>query len=86
MLLEQSAVLLVIALPQYPSARTPTTAKRGYNRFGQLIFSTRVPTDGWDGWYKGQQAETGTYVWQLSYIHPVTKLPVYEKGTSILIR
>lgn len=59
---------------------------RVYNRFGQLIFATRIPTDGWDGWYKGQQAEAGTYVWQLSYIHPVTGLPVYEKGTSILIR
>jgi gliding motility-associated-like protein len=59
---------------------------RVYNRFGQLIFSTRIPTDGWDGLYKGQRAEAGTYVWQLSYVHPVTGLPVFEKGTSILIR
>ena len=59
---------------------------RVYNRFGQLIFTTRVPTDGWDGRFKGQEADPGTYVWQLSYIHPVTGLKVFEKGTSILIR
>jgi len=59
---------------------------RVYNRFGQLLFSTSNPVSGWDGFYKGAPAQTGTYVWQLSYVHPVTKLPVYEKGTSILIR
>lgn len=59
---------------------------RVYNRFGQMMFATRVPTDGWDGRFKGVPADAGTYVWQLSYIHPVTGLHVYEKGTSILIR
>lgn len=59
---------------------------RVYNRFGQLLFATRVPTAGWDGTIKGVPADAGTYVWQLSYIHPVTNLRVYEKGTSILIR
>lgn len=59
---------------------------RVYNRFGQMMFATRVPTDGWDGRLKGVPADAGTYVWQLSYIHPVTGLHVYEKGTSILIR
>lgn len=59
---------------------------RVYNRFGQMMFATRVPTEGWDGRFKGQEADPGTYVWQVSYIHPVTGLHVYEKGTSILIR
>lgn len=59
---------------------------RVYNRFGQLLFATRVPTAGWDGTIKGVPADAGTYVWQLSYIHPVTNLQVFEKGTSILIR
>ncbi|RYY70809.1 MAG: T9SS type B sorting domain-containing protein, partial [Chitinophagaceae bacterium] len=59
---------------------------RVYNRFGQLLFATRVPTAGWDGRIKGQEADAGTYVWQLSYKHPVTGLQVFEKGTSILIR
>lgn len=57
-----------------------------YNRFGQLMFFTRDPLAGWDGVYRGNPQDSGTYVWQLSYIDPVSKKPVYEKGTSILIR
>ncbi len=57
-----------------------------YNRFGELLFATRVPTDGWDGRIKGIPADAGTYVWQLSFIHPVTNQRVFEKGTTILIR
>ncbi|MFT3911950.1 MAG: PKD domain-containing protein [Ferruginibacter sp.] len=59
---------------------------RVYNRFGQLIFSTHNPLHGWDGTFKGNPVDAGTYVWQLSYIHPVSKKQVFEKGTSILIR
>lgn len=59
---------------------------RVYNRFGQQVFFTNNPLEGWDGNFKGSPADTGTYVWQLSYIDPVSKKPVYEKGTSILIR
>ncbi|MFT3982078.1 MAG: PKD domain-containing protein [Ferruginibacter sp.] len=57
-----------------------------YNRYGQLVFATSIPTEGWDGRYKGNPVDTGTYVWVLSYIHPVTGQKVFEKGTSILIR
>lgn len=59
---------------------------RVYNRFGQLLFATRIPTAGWDGTIKGVPADMGTYVWQLSYIHPVTNQRVFEKGASTLIR
>ena len=57
-----------------------------YNRLGQMIFSSTVPTEGWDGTYKGVQLETGTYVWQLRYNDAVTGRLVVEKGTSILLR
>jgi gliding motility-associated-like protein len=57
-----------------------------YNRLGQLIYSTTIPTEGWDGIYKGVQAETGTYVWQLRYNDPATGKAVFTKGTSILLR
>ena len=57
-----------------------------YNRNGQLLYSTTVPTEGWDGNYKGVKAETGTYVWQLRYIDPWTGKLVFTKGTSILLR
>jgi gliding motility-associated-like protein len=57
-----------------------------YNRTGELIFTTQNPLQGWDGNYKGQPADPGTYVWELSYINPWTGKAVYEKGTSILIK
>jgi gliding motility-associated-like protein len=57
-----------------------------FNRVGELIFTTQNPLQGWDGNYKGQPADPGTYVWELSYINPWTKKAVYEKGNSILIK
>ena len=57
-----------------------------YNRYGQKIFETNNIATGWDGNFKGNPAETGTYVWSLSYIDPWTGKEVSTKGTSILIR
>lgn len=34
-----------------------------YNRWGQLIFETKNPDEGWDGTQKGKLVESGTYVW-----------------------
>ena len=57
-----------------------------YNRLGQLLFTTNIPVEGWDGYIKGNKAETGTYVWMLSYTDPWTGNQVKAKGTSILLR
>jgi gliding motility-associated-like protein len=57
-----------------------------FNRNGQLVFSTTNPLQGWDGRFKGNPQETGTYVWVLSYIDPWNGKYVKEKGSSILIR
>lgn len=57
-----------------------------FNRFGQLVFSTNNPLEGWNGLFKGNPEATGTFVWTLSYIDPWTGKAVKEKGTSILIR
>ena len=57
-----------------------------FNRLGQLLFTTNNPLEGWDGRFKGNPAETGTYVWILSYIDPWNGKAVKEKGTSILLR
>ncbi len=34
-----------------------------YNRWGQLIFESEDPTEGWDGTHKGELVPFGTYVW-----------------------
>lgn len=57
-----------------------------FNRLGETMFKTNNPLEGWDGTYKGNPMETGTYVWQLRYIDPWSGKDVFEKGTSILIR
>ncbi len=57
-----------------------------YNRFGQRIFHTRDWMNKWDGNYKGQAADPGTYVWVLTYTNTDTNQQVKQKGTAILIR
>ncbi len=57
-----------------------------FNRFGQVIFSTRDWTQKWDGTFKGQGADPGTYVWILQYTHVDTGNRVEQKGSTILLR
>ncbi len=57
-----------------------------YNRFGQRIFFTRNWTNKWDGRFKGQPADPGTYVWILNFINTDTNLKIDQKGTTVLIR
>ncbi len=59
---------------------------RVYNRFGQLLFETRDWTNKWDGKFRGQGADPGTYVWVLQYTNSDTGNRVEQKGTTILIR
>lgn len=57
-----------------------------FNRVGQMVFATNDPLEGWNGIFKGNPAEAGTYVWMLSYIDPWNGNYVNEKGSSILLR
>ncbi|RYY64666.1 MAG: T9SS type B sorting domain-containing protein, partial [Chitinophagaceae bacterium] len=57
-----------------------------YNRFGQRLFFTRNWLEKWDGSFKGQGADPGTYVWVLQYTHVDTNQKVEQKGSVILIR
>ena len=57
-----------------------------YNRFGQRLFHTKDWTNKWDGTFKGQGVDPGTYVWVLTYIFKDTGKRVEQKGTTILVR
>ncbi|WP_462254404.1 T9SS type B sorting domain-containing protein [Ferruginibacter sp.] len=59
---------------------------RVYNRFGQVLFQTANWTNKWDGTFKGQGADPGTYVWILQYTHIDTGNRVEQKGTTVLLR
>ena len=58
---------------------------RVYNRWGQLVFSTTVNEHGWDGRIGGKPQTTNTYAWVVKAID-YTGRPVFQKGTSTLIR
>jgi gliding motility-associated-like protein len=38
-----------------------------YNRWGQMLYETRNPEQGWDGKYENKYCETGIYVYVVSY-------------------
>ncbi|MEP7255784.1 MAG: gliding motility-associated C-terminal domain-containing protein [Ferruginibacter sp.] len=59
---------------------------RVYNRVGQLVFETRDWTKKWDGSFKGQPADMGTYVWILQYSNSDTGKRVEQKGTTVLLK
>jgi gliding motility-associated-like protein len=57
-----------------------------FNRYGQLVFETSDWTNKWDGTFKGQPANAGTYVWLLQYTDGETGEKYFSKGTTVLIR
>lgn len=57
-----------------------------FNRWGQLVFSTRNWRDKWDGKTKGVMQPAGVFVWYLRYNHSITGQKVLQKGTTMLIR
>jgi len=56
-----------------------------WNRWGEKIFESEIPKQGWDGTYKGQQQAAGTYVYQIQFID-FDGVPVNVKGTLNLIQ
>ena len=58
---------------------------RIYDRFGKLVFATSDPSAGWDGTYKGEKQDSGTFVWQAEGID-INGNIIYRKGTVVLIR
>jgi len=57
-----------------------------YNRFGELVFKTNTPGEGWDGNYKGKPFDSGTTLaWRCQYQLQGDK-PVSAKGYVVLIK
>jgi gliding motility-associated-like protein len=38
-----------------------------FNRWGELVFTTKNLNEGWDGTYKGMNSPDGVYVWKIEY-------------------
>jgi gliding motility-associated-like protein len=61
-----------------------------FNRWGQLMFETNNPSDGWNGTWNGDPMPVGTYVWT-SVIREAgtgteSSYEMVQKGTVTLIR
>ncbi|MCS6933556.1 MAG: gliding motility-associated C-terminal domain-containing protein [Chitinophagales bacterium] len=57
-----------------------------YNRWGELVFETTDPTDGWDGTYKDIEQPLGVYVWTCRYRISGQPKAVTAKGNVTLMR
>ncbi|MBK7434607.1 MAG: gliding motility-associated C-terminal domain-containing protein [Chitinophagaceae bacterium] len=68
-----------------PSGIRSTAYFRVFNRNGQLVFQTSEWLKGWDGKFKGKDADQGTYIWIIRG-QDVNGSEVEVKGTVILLR
>jgi len=56
-----------------------------FNRWGQMIFTTKEPGKGWDGTVGGQLQASDTFVWVLQATDYTGRM-IVQKGTVTLIR
>ena len=56
-----------------------------WNRWGELVFGTNEIDEGWDGTYKGTQAQIGVYTYFIRYTN-FEGDPKVVKGTITLVR
>ena len=56
-----------------------------YNRWGQLVFTTTINGQGWDGKIGNKEQGTNVFVWMVKAIDYLGK-PYFAKGTVTLIR
>jgi len=58
---------------------------RIFNRWGQLLYETKKPEQGWDGVFKGIDQTTQTVVWMLEGVG-IDGAVYRQKGTTVLLR
>jgi len=57
---------------------------RVYNRWGQMVFTSNDPFDGWDGRFNNHACEIGSYAWWCGYVNPEGKREA--SGSLSLVR
>lgn len=56
-----------------------------FNRWGELIFTSESPENGWDGTYNNQPQQVGTYVFNLE-ARDLAERQIKESGSFVLLR
>ena len=57
-----------------------------YNRWGQLVYETEDPTQGWDGMFKGKMADPGVFGYYMKAKCDEQSEEIFKKGNVTLIR
>jgi len=56
------------------------------NRWGQLMFRTQDPNEGWNGKSRQKMAQAGVYVYWMRYRFSYAAMPELAKGEFVLLR
>ena len=57
-----------------------------FNRWGEKVFESEDPSDGWDGRFKGFPQDIGVYVYQIEYQTPSSSVLKLLSGNLTLVR
>lgn len=57
-----------------------------YNRWGQLLFETTDPSEGWDGTFKGKSSDPGVFGYYIRAKCSENSEEIFKKGNVTLIR
>lgn len=57
-----------------------------YNRWGELVFETDSPKQGWDGTFKDKEQQLGVFVWKAEYQTNNMTKNRYESGNVTLVK
>ena len=55
-----------------------------FDRWGELIFSTTEPGDGWDGTYQGRKVQSDMYLWRLKLRDSLKKTHLEDGRVTLL--
>ena len=57
-----------------------------FDRWGELIFKTKNPKQGWNGFYKSQECKQDVYVWRITFTNVVSEKDEVHYGHVTLLK
>jgi gliding motility-associated-like protein len=57
-----------------------------FDRWGEKLFSTKNPKQGWNGYFKGQECKQDVYVWRITFKNVVTEKDEVHYGHVSLLK